>query len=198
GGERPTKFIGLGWTVPRVGDANDLDMLQRAIDVAKTPKGRPTLLIVDSHIAYGVPGKQDHHSAHGEPLGWEAIKGAKKFYGLDPEKTFDVKPSVYEHFQQGLGKRGAELTAAWWKKIADYRAKCPQRADYGERMQKRRLPEGWDKGLKVYPADPKGKAGRDVSGEVLNTLAQNVPWVIGGSADLAPSTKTRLTFDGAG
>ncbi len=193
-----TRFIGYGWNVTRVGDANDLDMLERAFRVFKDTKGRPTLIIVDSHIAYGVPGKQDHHSAHGEPLGWDAIKGAKKFYGLDPDKTFDVPDGVYQHFKDGIGKRGAELTAAWWKKIAEYKAKFPDLADYLERMQKRQLPEGWDKGLPVYPADAKGKAGRDVSGEVINKLAQNVPWLIGGAADLAPSTKTRLTFPAAG
>jgi transketolase len=193
-----TRFIGYGWNVTRVGDANDLDMLERAFKVFKDTKDRPTLIIVDSHIAYGVPGKQDHHSAHGEPLGWDAIKGAKKFYGLDPEKTFNVPDGVYQHFKDGIGKRGADLTAAWWKKVADYKAKYPDLADHLERMQKRKLPEGWDKGLPVYPADAKGKAGRDVSGEVINKLAQNVPWLIGGSADLAPSTKTRLTFTDAG
>jgi transketolase len=193
-----TRFIGYGWNVTRVGDANDLDMLERAFKVFKETKGRPTLIIVDSHIAYGVPGKQDHHSAHGEPLGWDAIKGAKKFYGLDPEKTFNVPDGVYEHFKEGIGKRGAELAAAWWKKVAEYKAKFPELADELERMQKRELPKDWDKGLPVYPADPKGKAGRDVSGEVINILAKNVPWLIGGSADLAPSTKTRLTFPEAG
>jgi transketolase len=193
-----TRFIGYGWNVTRVGDANDLDMLERAFKVFKDTKGRPTLIIVDSHIAYGVPGKQDHHSAHGEPLGWDAIKGAKKFYGLDPEKTFNVPDGVYQHFKDGIGKRGSDLTAAWWKKVAEYKAKFPELADHLERMQKRKLPDGWEKGLPVYPADPKGKAGRDVSGEVINTLAKNVPWLIGGSADLAPSTKTRLTFPEAG
>jgi transketolase len=193
-----TRFIGYGWNVTRVGDANDLDMLERAFKVFKQTKGRPTLIIVDSHIAYGVPGKQDSHSAHGEPLGWDAIKGAKKFYGLDPEKTFNVPDGVYQNFKDGIGKRGAELTAAWWKKVAEYKAKFPELAACLERMQKRQLPDGWDKGLPVYPADPKGKAGRDVSAEVLNKLAQNVPWLIGGSADLAPSTKTRLTFPEAG
>jgi transketolase len=193
-----TKYIGLGWNVTRVGDANDLDMLERALRTFKATNDRPTLIIVDSHIAYGVPGKQDHHSAHGEPLGWEAIKGAKKFYGLDPDKTFDVSKEVYEHFQQGIGKRGAELTADWWKKIAEYKAKYSQQADYLEKMQKRRLPEGWDKGLPVYPTDAKGKAGRDASGEVINILSKNVPWLMGGSADLAPSTKTRLTYPEAG
>jgi transketolase len=205
-----TKYIGLGWNVLRVGDANDLDMLGRAFQIFHDTKGRPTLIIVDSHIAYGVPGKQDHHSAHGEPLGWEAIKGAKKFYGLEPDKTFDVKPEVYEHFKQGIGKRGKELTDAWWKKVEAYKAKYPKEADYVKRMQKRELPESWDKGLPTFPSglvdNPKkpgekmvaAASGRDASGKVLNALAKNIPWLMGGSADLAPSTKTRLTFEGAG
>jgi transketolase len=193
-----TKFIGLGWNVTRVGDANDLDMLQRALDVAKETKGRPTLIIVDSHIAYGVPGKQDHHSAHGEPLGWDAIKGAKKFYGVDPDKTFYVPDEVYKHFQDGIGKRGRELTGAWWTKIKEYKEKHPKHAEALEKMQKRLLPDGWDKGLPEYKADPKGISGRDCSGQILNALAKNVPWLMGGSADLAPSTKTRLTFPEAG
>ena len=174
------------------------DMLDRAFKVFKETKGRPTLIIVDSHIAWGVPGKQDSHTAHGEPLGWDHIKEAKKVYGLDPDKTFNVPDGVYQVFKDGIGKRGAEASAAWWKKVAEYKAKFPELADHLERMQKRQLPKGWDKDLPVYAADPKGKAGRDVSAEVLNKLAQNVPWLIGGSADLAPSTKTRLTFADAG
>lgn len=205
-----TRYIGYGWNVTRVGDANDLEMLDRAFQTFKNTKDRPTLIIVDSHIAYGVPGKQDHHSAHGEPLGWDAIKGAKKFYGLDPDKTFNVPDGVYQHFKDGLGKRGAELTAAWWKKIEGYKAKYPKEADQLKRMQKRELPEGWEKDLPVFPSGmvphPKeaGKqvvaavSGRDASGKALNALAKNVPWLVGGAADLAPSTKTRLTFDGAG
>jgi transketolase len=204
------RFLGHGWNVLRVGDANDLEMLERAFRTFQATKGRPTLIIVDSHIAYGVPGKQDTHAAHGEPLGEEAIRGAKKFYGLDPDKHFDVPPAVYEHFRQGIGKRGHELTSAWWARVAEYRKKYPELADHFERMQKRRLPEGWDRGLPTFPAgevdDPKnpGKkkiaaiSGREASGKVLNVLAKNVPWVMGGAADLAPSTKTRLTFEGAG
>jgi transketolase len=205
-----TRFLGYGWNVLRVGDANDLEMLERAFKVFQSTKGRPTLLIVDSHIAYGVPGKQDQHSAHGEPLGEEAIRGAKKFYGLDPDKHFDVPQSVYEHFRAGIGARGKALSSAWWAKIAEYKKQFPELADNLERMQKRKLPEGWDKGLPSFPwgdvDDPKnpGKkkqaavAGREASGKVLNVLAKNVPWLLGGAADLAPSTKTRLTFDGAG
>jgi transketolase len=205
-----TRFIGYGWDVLRVGDANDLEMLERAFRTFQATKDRPTLIIVDSHIAYGVPGKQDHHSAHGEPLGEEAIRGAKKFFGLDPDKHFDVPEAVYAHFRARIGARGRELTSAWWAKVAEYKKKHPDLADQVERMQKRRLPEGWDRDLPSFPwgevDDPKnpGKkktaaiSGREASAKVLNVLAKNVPWLIGGSADLAPSTKTRLTFDGAG
>jgi transketolase len=194
-----TRFIGYGWNVTRVGDANDLDMLERAINVFKNSTDRPTLIIVDSHIAYGVPGKQDTHAAHGEPLGEAAIEGAKKNYHWpDPKAKFLVPDGVYQHFQQGIGKRGKQLRDAWFDKVKAYRAKYPELADQLERIQKRKLPEGWDKNLPVYPTDPKGKASRDSSGEVLNILAKNVPWLIGGSADLAPSTKTRLTSKEAG
>jgi transketolase len=204
-----TRFLGYGWNVLRVGDANDLQMLQRAFHTFQATKGRPTLIIVDSHIAYGVPGKQDTSAAHGEPLGEEAIRGAKQFFGLDPDKHFDVPEAVYAHFREGIGARGKALAGAWWAKVAEYKKQYPELADHLERMQKRRLPEGWDKGLPSFPwgevDDPKnpGKkklaamAGREASGKVLNALAQNVPWILGGSADLAPSTKTRLTFAGA-
>jgi transketolase len=194
-----TRFIGYGWNVTRVGDANDLEMLERAFNIFHNTTDRPTLIIVDSHIAYGVPGKQDTSAAHGEPLGEEAIRGAKRYYRWPDENAkFLIPDGVYEHFQQGIGARGKKLRDAWFDKIRDYKARYPELADHLERMQKRRLPEGWDRNLPVYPADPKGKASRDSSGEVLNVLARNVPWLIGGSADLAPSTKTRLTFKEAG
>jgi transketolase len=194
-----TRFIGYGWNVTRVGDANDLAMLERAFHTFKKTTDRPTLIIVDSHIAYGVPGKQDTHGAHGEPLGEEAIRGAKRNYGWPDENAkFLVPAGVYETFQKGIGQRGKQLRDAWFEKIKAYKAKYPDLADQLERMQKRQLPVGWDKNLPVYPTDPKGKASRDTSGEVLNVLAKNVPWLIGGAADLAPSTKTRLTFKEAG
>jgi transketolase len=194
-----TRFIGYGWNVTRVGDANDLDMLERAFQVFKNTNDRPTLIIVDSHIAYGVPGKEGTHAAHGEPLGEEAIKGAKRFYRWPDENAkFLIPDGVYQHFQDGIGKRGKQMRDAWFEKVKGYKAKYPELADNLERIQKRRLPPGWDKDLPVFPADAKGLATRDSSGKVLNILAKNVPWLIGGSADLAPSTKTRLTFDGAG
>jgi len=193
-----TRFISYGWNVTRVGDANDLEMLDRAYQTAKLTKGRPTLIIVDSHIGYGAPNKQDTHSAHGEPLGAEEIKLTKRFYGWPEDAQFLVPDGVVDHFSAHLGARGATLRKEWMEKLARYRAENPVLADELDRMQKRQLPEGWDKGLPSFPADPKGLAGRDASQKVLNALAQNVPWLIGGSADLAPSTKTRLTFTGAG
>src|SRR5438105_6012730 len=188
-----TRFIGYGWNVTRVGDANDLDMLERAFKTFKSTSDRPTLIIVDSHIAWGVPGKQDHHSAHGEPLGEPAIVAAKEFYGCPPGK-FSVPDGVYEHFQEGLGRRGRGFREAWFAKFKEYEAKYPELAKHLQAMQQRELPADWDKDLTTYPADPKGKAGRAASAEVLNKIAPHVPWLLGGSADLTPSTKTRMTF----
>ncbi len=193
-----TRFIAYGWNVTRVGDANDLDMLDRAYQNARTTKGRPTLIIVDSHIGYGAPTKQDSHSAHGEPLGAEEIKGTKRFYGWPEDAQFLVPPEVPEHFTRTMGARGGSLRTDWMAKLAEYRKTNPGLADELDRMQKRQLPEGWDKTIPVFPTDAKGLAGRDASQKVLNALAQSVPWLMGGSADLAPSTKTRLTFEGAG
>jgi transketolase len=193
-----TRFIAYGWNVTRVGDANDLEMLERAFNTFKKENERPTLIIVDSHIAWGSPNKQDTHAAHGEPLGDEEIKLTKRNYGWPENEKFLVPDGVREHFAKGMGARGKELRTKWMKLFEDYKGKHADLAEHGMRMQRRELPAGWDKGLTVYPPDPKGAAGRDVSGKVLNTLAQNVPWLLSGSADLAPSTKTRLTFEGAG
>jgi transketolase len=193
-----TRFMGYEWNVTRVGDANDLEMLERAFRVFQETRDRPTLIIVDSHIAWGAPNKQDTSAAHGEPLGEEEIRLTKRAYGWPEDAKFLVPAGVYEHFKQGIGKRGKELRDAWFAKAEAYRKQYPQLADHLVRMQKRELPEGWDKGLPTFPADPKGKATRDTSGQVLNVLAKNVPWMVGGAADLAPSTKTRLTFEGAG
>jgi transketolase len=193
-----TRFIGYGWNVTRVGDANDLDMLTRAFNTFLTTSDRPTLIIVDSHIAYGAPNKQDTHAAHGEPLGEEEIKLTKRNYGWPEDARFLVPDDVPLHFQEGMGRRGHEQRAAWMAKFTEYQTQYPQLADHLYKMQHRQLPDGWDKDLPTFPADPKGVAGRDASGKVLNAVAQNVPWLIGGSADLAPSTKTRLTFAEAG
>jgi len=193
-----TRFIGYGWNVTRVGDANDCDMLARAYETARKSADRPTLIIVDSHIAYGAPNKQDTSAAHGEPLGEEEIRLTKRNYGWPEDAKFLVPDGVYERFRAGLGQRGKDLRAAWMAKFEQYKAQYPQLADDLDRMQHRQLPEGWEKAIPTFPADAKGLAGRDSSSKVLNALAKAVPWLLGGSADLAPSTKTRLTFDGAG
>jgi transketolase len=193
-----TRFIGYGWNVTRVGDANDLEMLSRAFHTFKNTHDRPTLIIVDSHIAWGAPNKQDTHAAHGEPLGEEEIRLTKRNYGWPENAKFLVPDGVREHFRDGMGRRGRELRDAWTARLEQYKAKFPALAGQLEQMQRRELPDGWDKNLPAFKPDAKGKAGRDASAEVLNVIAQNVPWLIGGSADLAPSTKTRLTFAGAG
>ncbi len=193
-----TRFIGYGWNVTRVGDANDLEMLDRAFTTFKNTTDRPTLIIVDSHIAYGAPNKQDTSAAHGEPLGKEEIKLAKRHYGWPEDADFLVPEGVRENFQAGIGARVQALRSAWWAKFEEYRCQFPELADHAYRMLRRELPEGWDKGLPVFPADIKGVATRDASGQVLNVLAKNLPWLVGGSADLGPSCKTRLTFEGAG
>ncbi len=193
-----TRFIAYGWNVVRVGDANDLDRLENALKVAENTKDRPTLIIVDSHIAWGAPSKQDTHAAHGEPLGEEEIKGTKRNYGWPEDAKFLVPDGVYDHFKANIGARGAQAEEAWNKLFLEYAKAHPELAENLHAMQNRSLPKDWDKDIPVYPADPKGVAGRDASGKVLNAIAKHVPWLIGGSADLAPSTKTRLTFEGAG
>jgi transketolase len=193
-----TRFIGYGWNVTRVGDANDISMLARAFRTFQNTKDRPTLIIVDSHIGYGAPHKQDTSGAHGEPLGEEEVRLAKRNYGWPEDKKFYVPDGVYDHFRQGIGKRGKELRDAWFAKIAEYRKQYPDLAEELYRMQHRQLPEGWDRDFPVFPPDPKGLATRESSGKVLNAAAKNFPWLIGGAADLGPSTKTRIMQEGAG
>ncbi|HZI21439.1 MAG TPA: transketolase, partial [Gemmatimonadales bacterium] len=193
-----TRFIAYRWNVTRVGDANDLDMLRRAFRTFRHTTDRPTLIIVDSHIAYGAPNKQDTSAAHGEPLGEEEIRLTKRTYDWPEDAQFLVPEGVREHVADGVGKRGHELRTAWFALFEQYRRAHPELADQVYRMQHRQLPDGWDRDLPTFAADPKGIAGRDASAQVLNVAARNVPWLIGGSADLAPSTKTRLTFAEAG
>jgi transketolase len=193
-----TRFIGYGWNVTRIGDANDLEMLGRAFRTFQNTKDRPTLIIVDSHIAYGAPNKQDTSGAHGEPLGEDEVRLAKRNYGWPEDKKFYVPDGVYDHFRQGIGMRGKQMRDDWFAQIGQYRKQHPDLAEELFRMQHRQLPEGWDHDLPEFPADPKGLATRDSSAKVLNAAAKNIPWLIGGAADLAPSTKTRLTFAGAG
>ena len=193
-----TRFISYGWNVTRVGDANDLEMVSRALDVFRNEADRPTLVIVDSHIGYGAPQRQDTREAHGEPLGEDEVRAAKRFYGWPEDAEFLVPEGVREHFAEGIGNRGRDLRMAWEAKLGEYRSGYPELADQIERMQTRRLPNGWDQDMPTFPADARGLSGRDASGQVLNAIARHVPWLIGGAADLAPSTKTRLTFEGAG
>jgi transketolase len=186
-----TRFIGLGWNVTRVGDANDLQMLARAFQTFQNEQHRPTLIIVDSHIGYGSM-KQGTHSVHGAPLGEEDIKHTKRFYGWPEDAKFLVPEGVYEHFAAGMGTRGKQARAQWEQMLAAYAKEYPDLAEHNRRMQKRELPDGWDKDLPTFPADAKGMAGRQASSKVLNALARNYPWLLGGSADLSPSTLTAL------
>jgi transketolase len=193
-----SRFMGYGWNVLRVGDANDQDLLARAFKTFQNTHDRPTLIIVDSHIAYGAPSKQDTSAAHGEPLGEEEIRGTKRNYGWPEDAKFLVPGGVYERFQELVAGRGHGLRDAWMAKFAEYGRQFPELAGQMLKMQKRELPDGWDADIPNFPVDAKGMGGRDSSAKVQNAIAKRVPWMIGGSADLAPSTKTRLTFDGAG
>jgi transketolase len=193
-----TRFLGYGWSVTHIADANDLDALGRAYEVFQHTVGRPTLIVVDSHIGYGSPHRQDSYEAHGEPLGEAEVKLVKKNYGWPEDAKFLIPDGVYDQFKNGIGKRGAEAHSAWNAKFADYKKQFPQLADQLNRMQNGQLPDGWDKNLPSFPADPKGIATRESSGKTLNALAANIPWLVGGSADLAKSNKTNLTFEGAG
>src|SRR6185503_13701981 len=180
------------------GDANDIERIEHALDIFRKTKDRPTFIVLDSHIGYGSPGKQDTAAAHGEPLGDEEVRLTKHAYGWPEDAKFLVPDGIYEHFAAGIGARGAKARQQWTELFAAYRTKYPQLATEIEQMQKRELPAGWDNNLPVFPADPKGIAGRDASGKALNVLAQNIPWFLGGSADLGPSNKTTLTYDSAG
>jgi transketolase len=191
------RFLAYGWNVLSVGDANDIDRIEHAFDVFQKTKGRPTFIVLDSHIGYGSPNKQDTASAHGEPLGEEEIRLTKRRYGWPEDAKFLVPDGVYDHFTAGVGTRGAHAHREWTELFNQYRTNFPELANEVELMQRRELPAGWDRNLPVFPADPKGIAGRDASSKVLNVLAQSIPWFLGGSADLGPSNKTTLTYEGA-
>ena len=192
------RFLAYGWNVLRVGDANDVDRIEHALEVFRKTKGRPTLIVLDSHIGYGSPNKQDTSAAHGEPLGDDEVRLCKRSYGWPEDAKFLVPEGVYEHFADGVGARGGKARAKWTELFDAYRTKYPELATEIDLMQRRGLPVGWDRNLPTFPADAKGIAGREASGKVLNVLAQNIPWFLGGSADLGPSNKTALTFEGAG
>ena len=192
------RFLGYGWNVLRVGDANDIERIEHALDVFRQTQGRPTFIVLDSHIGYGAPHKQDTAAAHGEPLGEDEVRLAKRYYGWPEDGKFLVPDGVREHFAAGLGARGVEARRRWTEMFHGYGLEHPELAREIEQMQRRELPPGWDRDLPVFPPDAKGLAGRDASGEVLNVIAQSVPWFLGGSADLGPSNKTTLKYSGAG
>ena len=193
-----TRFLAYGWNVLRVRDANDPKAIRGALDEFERETGRPTMIIVESHIAYGAPHKQDTKEAHGEPLGEEEIKLTKRAYGWPEDAKFLVPDGVYEHFRQGIGERGAGARESWTAMFERYRQAFPDLARQFEQMERRELPDGWEQALPSFPTDAKGAASRDSSGKVLNALAERIPWLLGGAADLAPSTKTNLSFGGAG
>ena len=192
------RFLAYGWNVLRVGDANDLGHIEQALQVFQKTKGRPTFIVLDSHIGYGSPHKQDTAAAHGEPLGEEEVRLCKRAYNWPEGAKFHVPADVYEHFKAGIGKRGSDARLKWTEMFEVYRSHYSDLALEIDLMQRRELPAGWDRNLPMFPADEKGLAGRDASGKTLNALAQDIPWFLGGSADLGPSNKTLLTFEGAG
>jgi len=192
------RFLAYRWNVLRVGDANDIRRIEDALAIFRKTEGRPTLIILDSHIGYGSPHKADTAAAHGEPLGEDEVRLVKRAYGWPENAKFLVPDGVMERFADGIGKRGARLRREWEALFAGYREQFPEFATEVDQMQRRELPAGWDRDLPSFPADPKGIAGRDASGQVLNALAKNIPWFLGGSADLGSSNKTTLKFPGAG
>ena len=193
------RFMGYGWNVLRVGDANDIGRIEDALAIFRETKGRPTLIMLDSHIGYGSPHKHDTAAAHGEPLGEEEVKLTKRAYGWPEDAKFLVPDGVYEHFAAGIGERGAEahgaLADSFSPNIASSFPISPPRSS---RCSGANCPRAGIATCRVFPADAKGIAGRDASGKVLNVLAQNIPWFLGGSADLGTSNKTTLKFAGAG
>jgi transketolase len=192
------RFLAYGWSVLRVGDANDLEHIEDALTTFRDTKHRPTFIVLDTHIGYGSPHKQDTSAAHGEPLGVEEVRLTKRAYGWPEDAQFLVPDGVYDRFAAGIGARGAQARKEWNELFAKYKAQYSDLANEVELMQRRELAAGWDRNLPVFAADAKGIAGRDASNKVLNVLAQNIPWFLGGSGDLAPSNKTALTFPGAG
>jgi len=192
------RFRAYGWNVLHVGDANDLSTIEAALAAFRETKGRPTLIVLDSHIGYGSPHKIDTAAAHGEPLGEDEVRLVKRAYGWPEDAQFLVPEGVREHFSAGIGKRGEAARKQWQQRFLSYKTKLPELATEIQQMQRRELPAGWDRNLPTFPPDRKGIAGRDASGKVLDVLAQNIPWFLGGSADLGTSNKTLLKFNGAG
>jgi transketolase len=190
-----TRFVAYNWNITRVTDANDLEKLKHAFMVAKRESNRPTLIVVDSHIAWGAPTKQDTHGAHGAPLGDVEIAAAKSFYGLPPDKTFHVPDGVYDTFRSQMAANGGVASKKWKVMFGKYKAEYPELALQLEQQQERKMPDGWEDTLPTYPASPKGMASRISNGKIMQDVGEACPWFLGGSADLAPSTKTRLEAD---
>ncbi len=197
GDDAAARFMGYGWNVTRVGDANDTELLARAFEEFRSERDRPTLIIVDSHIGYGSPHKQDTAAVHGSPLGPEEVRETKRAYGWPEDAEFLVPDGVKEQFAAGLGRRGAELRREWEARLADYAGEQPKLAAEIEATQKRELPDGWDAGIPSFEPDEKGLATRKASNQVENAIAKRLPWLLAGSADLTDSTSVRLDFEGA-
>ncbi len=193
-----TRFLAYGWNVARLSDVNDLERISAAIELFQKCHDRPTLIIVESHIGYGAPHKQDTSAAHGAPLGEDEVRLAKRRYGWPEDAKFVVPDGVIANLREGFGARGRRLRSDWQANFANYAVRFPQLADQVERMQRRDLPASWNPQFPHFPADSKGLSSRDASEKVLNAIAPDFPWLVGGAADLAPSTKTHLDFAGAG
>jgi transketolase len=192
------RFSGYGWNVLRVRDANNLDEISRALHAFARTQDRPTLVIVDSIIGYGAPHKQNTAAAHSDALGEQEVRLAKQFYGWPQDARFLVPDEAYARFAEGIGKRGPAARENWQAIFDRYRQRYPELAEEVVRNLRQELPDGWDDEIPTFAADAKGIATREASGKVLNAIGPRLPWLIGGAADLAPSTKTKLTFDGAG
>jgi transketolase len=192
------RFAGFGWNVVELDDVNNLEELRGAVKVFQQTPDRPTLIIVRSVIGFGAPNKQNSHEAHGAPLGPDEVRLAKASYGWPQDEHFRVPEEVLTHFRCGIGMRGRQLRQAWEDRFAEYRKQYPELAAQIDLIRRGELPTGWGSDIKPFPADPKGLATRASSGKVLNQVAKNVPWLLGGSADLAPSNNTLLTFDKVG
>ena len=186
------RFQGYGWNVTRVGDANDLDLLTRAFETFRAERERPTLIIVDSHIGYGSPHKQDTAAAHGEPLGDEEVRETKRAYGWPEDAQFLVPDGVCEHFADGIGARGKRLRSEWEALHDGYHREHGTLADEIHQMQRRELPDGWDADIPSFDAGGKPLATRKASNAVLGAIAPRVPWLVIGSADLTGSTSVGL------
>jgi transketolase len=192
------RFRAYGWNVEHVADANDARAIASALKHFKESQDAPTLIIVRSHIGFGAPHKHDTSAAHGEPLGEDEVRLAKQTYGWPEDEHFLVPEAAPEHFREGISPRASELRREWQERMQAYREKFPDLAERLDLMQSGAPPKGWDSGLQNFKVDEKGLATREASGKALNAIAEKMPWLIGGAADLAPSTRSNLTFENAG